>query len=254
MNKKIISLLLCIVLVACSGSYLAFANGFETDEIPLFPGSTTTTKPTTTAHSHSWGNAVVVKRATTSASGTLRYTCKCGATKISTIRKIASVKLSATSFVYNGKAKSPTVTVKNSAGKTISSAYYTVTKSSGRTNVGKYSYKITFKNRYSGSKTLYFTVKPQSTSITSLTKGSKRFTVKWSKKTNQVTGYQIQYSTGSKFTNPTTKTVTSNKTTSKTITGLKSNKKYYVRVRTYKTVNSTKYYSAWSSYKYVTTK
>lgn len=49
-------------------------------------------------------------------------------------------------------------------------------------------------------------------------------------------------------------TVTSNKTTSKTFTGLKSKKKYYVWVRTYKTVNGTKHYSAWSARSYITTK
>ena len=48
--------------------------------------------------------------------------------------------------------------------------YYTVSKSSGRKNVGKYKYTITFKNGYSGKKTLYFTIKPKSTSITSLKK------------------------------------------------------------------------------------
>ena len=51
-----------------------------------------------------------------------------------------------------------------------------------------------------------------------------------------------------------TVTVTSNKTTSKKIKSLKAKKKYYVRVRTYKTVNGTKYYSGWSTKKYVTTK
>ena len=42
--------------------------------------------------------------------------------------------------------------------------------------------------------------------------------------------------------------------TSKKITNLKGGKKYYVRVRTYKTVNGTKYYSPWSKTKTVTTK
>ncbi|MGN0521821.1 MAG: fibronectin type III domain-containing protein, partial [Eubacterium sp.] len=79
-------------------------------------------------------------------------------------------------------------------------------------------------------------------------------TVKWKKAT--CTGYQIQYSTSSKFTSGTTKTVTVSKssTVSKTISKLKSNKKYYVRIRAYKTVNGTKYYGTWSKAKSVTTK
>ncbi|MCD8217115.1 MAG: hypothetical protein LUD01_03565 [Clostridiales bacterium] len=39
--------------------------------------------------------------------------------------------------------------------------------------------------------------------------------------------------------------------TSKAVSSLTKGKKYYVRVRTYKTVSGTKYYSAWSSAKSV---
>ena len=131
---------------------------------------------------------------------------------------------------------------------------YTVSYASGRKYVGKYSVKITFKGKYGGTKTLYFTVKPRTTSIKSLSSGSKRFTVKWYKRTTQTTGYQVQYSTSSKFTSPKTVTISKTGTTSKTISKLKAKKKYYVRVRTYKTVNGTKYYSSWSKARYVTTK
>ena len=62
-------------------------------------------------------------------------------------------------------------------------------------------------------------------------------------------GYEIQYATNSKFTNGRIVTVRSNKTLSKKITGLKRGKKYYVRVRTYKTKNGVKYYSNWSKKK-----
>ena len=79
--------------------------------------------------------------------------------------------------------------------------------------------------------------------------------VKWKKKTTQVTGYQIQYSTDKNFKKGNkTVTVSKNKTTSKTISKLKAKKKYYVRVRTYKTVNGKKYYSGWTKAKTVTTK
>ena len=39
-----------------------------------------------------------------------------------------------------------------------------------------------------------------------------------------------------------------------TVSKLSGNKKYYVRVRTYTTVNGIKYYGAWSAVKTVTTK
>ena len=71
-----------------------------------------------------------------------------------------SVKLSSAKYTYNGKVKKPTVTVKNSKGKTISSKNYTVSYASGRKNVGKYKVTVKFKGNYSGTKTLYFTISP----------------------------------------------------------------------------------------------
>ena len=104
------------------------------------------------------------------------------------------------------------------------------------------------------SKTVTITKKvPPKTSITSLAKGSKKFTVKWSKKSS-ITGYQIRYSTSSSMSSPKTVTITKSGTTSKTISKLKKKKKYYVQVRTYKTYNGKKYYSSWSTKKNVTTK
>ena len=87
------------------------------------------------------------------------------------------------------------------------------------------------------------------TTITSVKAQSKAFTVKWKKKSN-ITGYQIQYSTNSKFKkgNKSIK-IKSAKTVSKKITNLKVAKKYYVRIRTYK----GKKYSKWSKVKSIKT-
>lgn len=83
------------------------------------------------------------------------------------------------------------------------------------------------------------------TTITSVKAQSKAFTVKWKKKSG-ITGYQIQYSTNSKFKKGNKSIKIKNaKTGSKKITKLKSNKKYYVRIRTYK----GKKYSKWSKVK-----
>lgn len=169
--------------------------------------------------------------------------------------KSSNVTLSKTSYVYTGKALKPGVTAKNSSGNKISSSYYTVTYKSNK-NVGKATVTIKFKGNYSGTIKKTFTIKPKATSITKKTAKSKGFALTWKKISSQVTGYQIQYSTSSKFTSgtTTTKTVTSYKTTGKTYTKLKAKKKYYIRIRTYKTVSGTKYYSAWSKTKTVTTK
>ena len=83
------------------------------------------------------------------------------------------------------------------------------------------------------------------TTITSVKAQSKAFTVKWKKKSG-ITGYQIQYSTNSKFKKNNKKIKIKNaKTVSKKITKLKASKKYYVRIRTYQ----GKKYSKWSKVK-----
>lgn len=78
----------------------------------------------------------------------------------------------------------------------------------------------------------------------------RQLTVKW-KKGSGISGYQISYSTSAKFTKSTTKTVIVGKagTTAKTLTKLKSKKKYYVRIRVYKKVKGGKMFGAWSAVK-----
>lgn len=83
------------------------------------------------------------------------------------------------------------------------------------------------------------------TSITSLSAKDNGFKIKWKKKSS-ITGYQIQYSTNSKFKKGNKSIKIKNaKTVSKKITKLKVAKKYYVRIRTYK----GKKYSKWSKKK-----
>lgn len=95
--------------------------------------------------------------------------------------------------------------------------------------------------------------------MSKVTAGKKQFTAKWSKNTSQTTGYEVQYSTNKNFkSGNNTVNINKNKTTSNTIKNLKEKKKYYVRIRTYKTVKvngkNVKLYSGWSKVKNVTTK
>ena len=93
------------------------------------------------------------------------------------------------------------------------------------------------------------------TSVSAVESKARGFKVTWKKKST-IKGYQIQYSTSSKFkkSETKTKTVSKAKTTSATVSKLKGcNKKYYVRVRTYKVVKDKKIYSSWSKAKSVTT-
>lgn len=155
------------------------------------------------------GTATVKITGKGSYSGTITKTFKITTQSISNF----TAGLSATSYTYNGSAKKPTVTLKNGS-TTISNSNYTVSYSNN-VNVGTATVKITGKGNYSGSITKTFKINPTTTSISSLSASSKAFTVKWTKKTTQVTGYQIQYSTSSSFSSAKTVTVTSNSTTSK---------------------------------------
>ena len=217
----------------------------------------------------SWGNIAkiahttkrTVTKATPTANGKIVNYCSVCKKTLSTtvIPKASSIKLKATSLTYNGKVRTSKVIVKDRTGKTlVKNTDYTVSYAKGRKYVGKYAVKITFKGKYSGTKTLYFTIKPKATSISSLKAGSKKFTVKWKKQATQTTGYQVQYSASSKFSKAKTVTVGKNTTVSKKISKLSGKKKYYVRVRTYKTVKingkSIRIYSGWSKAKTVTTK
>ena len=89
--------------------------------------------------------------------------------------------------------------------------------------------------------------------ISSLSVKENTVTVKWKKK-SKITGYQIQYSTDSKFKkNKKSIKIKKAKTTSKKISNLKESKKYYFRIRTYKSSNKKTRYSKWSKVKSVKT-
>jgi len=166
-----------------------------------------------------------------------------------------NIKLSAKTFTYDGKVKTPTVKIKNKNGITLKNKVdYTVKYSTGRKQIGKYKATITFKGNYTGKKTVYFEIVPKGTNVSKVTAAKKSLKVYLKKQTKQTSGYQIQYSTSKKFTNAKTAFIKSKNTNSTTLKNLKAKTTYYVRVRTYKTVNGTKYYSKWSVYKTKKTK
>ena len=211
---------------------------------------------------HTYKNKKVTKRATTSKNGTFTAVCSvCGAEQTEVISAAKTIKLSKISMTYNGKKQKPSVTITDAAGKKLKNGTdYKVTYPKKTQNVGKYTVTVTLKGNYTGTVKKTFTILPKNTAISKLTASKNTVTVKWKKQTKQTAGYEIQYSTSSKFTKKTTKTVKAakNSMTSKKITKLKAKKKYYVRIRTYQTVKvgkkSTKIYASWSKAKTVTTK
>lgn len=258
-----------------------------TADITASKGSLTATRTVRVIHDHSWDAGKVTKSATCTKDGEKTYTCSgCGETKTEAIKAtghkmgawktVASVttqkagrqersctvcnyketrsipKLKSYNFkvvssksavTYNGKAQKPAVTV-YAGNKKISGKYYTVSYKNNTavgtamiTIQGKGNYK-----KYSGKTT--FRINLQITTLSSAKSSRKgQLQATW-KKTAGNAGYQIQYATNAKFSGAKTKNT---KATCYTFKGLKSKRKYYVRVRTYKKVGSNYWYSKWSN-------
>ena len=168
-------------------------------------------------------------------------------------KDISRAKVTVASKVtFTGTLRKPAVTVKLSGKELVKNTDYTV-KYSNNKAIGKATVTITGKGKYTGVIKKTFKIVPTKQVITSVTAKTKAFAVKWTKDLN-VDGYQIKYSTKSDFSGGKSVYVKKNTTVSKTFTGLTAKKTYYVKVRSYKTVNGTKYYSSWSSAKKVKTK
>ena len=153
---------------------------------------------------------------------------------------------------YTGKAVKQNFTVKLGNVTLVNGTDYTVSYKNN-TAIGKATITLKGKGNYTGTVSKTFKICPNKTTLKSAkSPKTKQLKVTYSK-VSGVTGYQIKYSTSKKFTKKTTKTVNA-KGTSKTISKLKKGKVYYVKVRTYKTVGGTKYFSGYSKTKKVTIK
>lgn len=221
-----------------SGTTSATKVGKYTVKVTLNDKTNTTWADGTTADLKlTWeitkpANTITVKNVTKTAS-TKTQTVKLGAKS----KESAKLTYKSDSKYVKVDKKGKVTIAKNFVGK----ATITVTAATTKT------YKAT-------TKQVTVTVNPAGVKLTSVKNDKgKKLKAYW-KKNTKVTGYQVQYSTSSKFKSAKTVTVKGYKNTSTTITKLTKNKKYYVRVRTYKTVSKTNYYSGWSGAKSVTIK
>lgn len=101
-----------------------------------------------------------IEKASTSKDGKIIDKCsRCGDVKVAQIiSHPTKVVLNNSNFVYDGKVKTPTVTVTSADGKTIDSANYDISYANGRKDAGTYDVKVTFKGNYTGSLTTKFTI------------------------------------------------------------------------------------------------
>ena len=169
-----------------------------------------------------------VTKATASSDGKVVTKCAvCGNIKSTkTINKLGTVSLGTTKYTYDGKAKTPAVTVKDSKGNVIDAKNYTVSYSAN-TNVGTAAATIKFKGNYSGTKTLNFIIAPkQVTGLKASTVNTTSIKLTWTK----VTGakyYKVEQSTDGKKWTVVNAAATTN---SITVSKLKAGTKYQFRV------------------------
>lgn len=218
--KKIICSAISVLLVLCLfGTTLsAFAEGWDTDPVP-FP-----------CDEHVFGQTTT-EPAGAGKDGKVYQKCKnCGEEKVlSVIPGIGSVTLSATQFYYNGKAHTPTVTVKDVRGNVIGASNYTVTYVNNKV-VGKktYAHIVFDSEKYSAAYNRYFTIslaKP----VVSVKTSASAVALKW-KKVAGAQYYRIyQYNTSTKKY----VRVANTKNLSYTIKNKASGSTYYYLVRAY---------------------
>ena len=163
----------------------------------------------------------------------------------------AKVVLSKTAYTYNGKVRKPEILTIGGMTLKAGTDYTVKWPKASPKSVGSYTVTITGTGSYTGVTKATYKINPKGTKLKKPKKWEKAIKVKWKKQSakmskSRITGYQIQIATDKKFTkNKKTVNVKGYRRTSKTIRKLKSGKKYYVRIRTYKKVNGKKYYSAW---------
>lgn len=147
-----------VAKVSSTGVVTGLKKGTAKITAKLGSKSTTYTVSVTGKCVHSYAGKAL-KTATTKNNGKVVHTCKmCGYKRYITVKAIKSVNLSKTSYKYDGKAKTPSVVVKDSDGKTVSAKYYKITYPKSRSKVGTYKVVITFSGRYSGSVTRTFKI------------------------------------------------------------------------------------------------
>lgn len=161
--------------------------------------------------------------------------------------------------VYTGKQFKPTPKVTLN-GKTLKRGTdYTLSYSKNKLP-GMATVTIRAKGAYKGSKKISFKILPKASEISRLKPGYRSITVKWKTQKPCSSGYQIRYSTSSrrdsakKLKNGKTVRIAGKSKNVKVLKSLKSNKRYYVQVRSYWKSEGSYYYSKWSSLKKATTR
>ena len=168
--------------------------------------------------------------------------------------KYVSVKMKSSHLTYSGKIRKPSLKLSYKGIPLKEGTDYTVSKATAK-NVGTGTVEITGKGNFSEKRTVTYRIVPKTPSVTKAKPlRGKKIYVRWKTKKNQVSGYQIAYSVRKNFKSGKVLKISKKSAVKKTFKVKKAKKKYYVRVRTYKTVKGKKIYSSWSKAKVLKTK
>ncbi len=153
-------------------------------------------------------------------------------------------------YVYNSKTEKY-----DSVATVNGSTTYTVKNLSAGTAYKfcvKAYFKLTNGNTVFGDKKVVKTATAPNTPTLKVSAGINKATLSWSKVS--CTGYEILYSQNDDFSNSKKIVVSGSSNIKTTIKSLSSNKKYYFKIRAYKTADDNKIYGIYSDVKSVTIK
>lgn len=167
------------------------------------------------------------------------------------------ITISPAKSTYTGKKLEPKVSVLDNLVKKNTKLKegedYVISYDNNK-NVGTATVTVVGNSIYYGEVTKTFDIIPKGvSSVTVSNQKGKKLKVSW-KPNKSVNGYEIQYALDKNYQKAKKTTVKKAKETGKVIGGLKKNKKYFVRVRTYQKASGKNYYSNWSKTKTVTIK
>jgi len=200
-----------------------------------------------TDYTVSYKNNVKPGTATVTVKGKGNYTGTVQATFAIRV-PLSKCKLTVKGQVYTGKVLKPAVTVKFGSKTLKKGTDYTVTYKNNKA-IGTATVTVKGKGSYTGTAKATFKINPKAVTGLNLTAGKGQINASWKKPTGGVGGYQLQYALKKDFSGGKKVTISKASTLKATLKKLKAGKTYYVRIRTYKKVGKTTYWSAWSAAK-----
>lgn len=167
-----------------------------------------------------------------------------GAKSETDLSKNGSMTFDKESYVFKGKAVKPKVTVFCDGKKLKKKKEYALTIDNN-TGIGYGRVTVTGAGNYSGQFAYDFPIVPQPVKLKKLFKIDTGLEATW-KASKGVDGYEVEYAPNSGFSESTFQKAEGEQASSAKLTDLEPNTVYYVRIRSYKNVSDTPFYSSWS--------